>query len=267
MWVRTDDKAPHHPKLIRAGAEAAWFWHSGLCYSNAHQLDGRIDKDVLTALYTPLAAKVGKLAAKLVKVGLWHDRGDHYEIHDYKDHQEAALKEVVEARKEYERDRKREQRRGQKREDVPDNVPDKSGNVPDPVPPAPRASPVPSRPDPAQGEKSAQGEPALGASTALHPSRLLPVLLEELGSEAFERDLKPAPSAPPGQLQAAAARVHELVQAGTFPSPRAAARALVRAGLDLVRDHKRPFGLALLDATVAGPAAPIRDHIQPWDSV
>jgi hypothetical protein len=91
------------------------------------------------------------------------------------------------------------------------------------------------------------------------PERLISVLLEELGSEAFERDLQPAPSAPPGQLRTAAERVQQLVQAGRFPEPRGAARALVRAALDLVRDQKRPFGLALLDATVAAPPPPVTE--------
>jgi len=91
------------------------------------------------------------------------------------------------------------------------------------------------------------------------PERLIPVLLEELGSEAFERNLRPAPAAPPSQMRTAAERVQSLVQAGTFPGPREAARALVRAALDLVRDHKRPFGLALLDATVAPPPQPVTE--------
>lgn len=109
-WVRTDDRAPHHPKLVRAGAEACWLWQAGLCYSNAHLLDGRLPKDCLTALYAPLASKAKALAMRLVEVELWHDRGDHYEIHDYDAYQEGSDKESVEAQRAYERERKREQR-------------------------------------------------------------------------------------------------------------------------------------------------------------
>jgi hypothetical protein len=167
MWVRMDDKVPHHPKLIRAGAEAAWFWQAGICYSNAHQLDGRLGKDILPALYAPLATKANKLARKLVEVGLWHDRGDHYEIHDYIDHQELALKESVEARREYERDRKRAQRQpgkaGQTPPDVPDNVPDNQGTKSDPVPRDTRARPLrvsaPPHPDPSRPEQTRPEEP------------------------------------------------------------------------------------------------------------
>lgn len=111
-WTRTDDTAPHHPKLIRAGAEACWLWQSGLCYSNAQKLDGRLPKDLLHMLYPPLNKKLAKLAATLCSVRLWHDRGDHYEIHDYAQYQDAAMKEAVEARRSYERDRKRQQRSG-----------------------------------------------------------------------------------------------------------------------------------------------------------
>jgi len=122
LWARFDCQSPSHPKIHRAGAEAAWLWHSSICYSNLHHLNGRLSKDILCLLYAPLAKKTGPLARKLCEVGLWHDRGDHFEIHDYAVFQEQALKEQheakLEAKREYERERKRVQR------GVPDNVPD-----------------------------------------------------------------------------------------------------------------------------------------------
>jgi hypothetical protein len=156
-WTKLHDGVPNHPKLIRAGAEAAWLWAAGLCYSNAHHLDGKLDKDLIPSLYTPLARKAKSLAAKLCLVRLWHDCGDHYEIHDYKDYQEQALKEAVEARREYERERKAEQRSKHKqsshgggfddgRPNVPDNVRDKPNGTSSGVPPVARAIPDPSRP-------------------------------------------------------------------------------------------------------------------------
>lgn len=116
LWARFDCQSPSHPKLIRAGAEAAWLWHASICYSNMHHLNGRIAKDMLGFLYAPLARKTPALARRLCESGLWHDRGDHFEIHDYAVFQEQALKEVhevkLEAKREYERDRKRLQRGG-----------------------------------------------------------------------------------------------------------------------------------------------------------
>lgn len=137
-------------------------WHSSICYSNAHGLNGRIEKDVIGALYPPLNSKAAKLAPILVRVGLWHDRGDYYEIHDYEQYQEQALKESVEARREYERERKRSQRAnakpGQGNGHVPDNVPDTG----EPVPSVTRA--FPARPGPARPEEAADA--ASGAAAA-----------------------------------------------------------------------------------------------------
>lgn len=125
LWARFDCQSPSNPKLIRAGAEAAWLWHASICYSNLHHLDGKISKDLLPALYLPLAKKASKLSKILCQQRLWHDRGDHFEIHDYAVFQEQALKEEheakLEAKREYERERKRAQRdKGQSTKPVPD---------------------------------------------------------------------------------------------------------------------------------------------------
>ncbi len=258
VWGKMDDKFHRNRKvrelrLKKGGREALGVWSFWWSWC--------LDDPELTGVVPACELSAGdeKAAKLLVEVGLWDEVDEGYRFHDFHDYN--PTREQLDRKREADRTRVAS-KRGASREDVATDT-----DATNPRVASPARVPVPSRPDPSQGEKSAPSEPTLGASTTPHPSRLLPVLLEELGSEAFERNLKPAPSAPPSQLQAAAARVHELVQAGTFPEPRAAARALVRAGLDLVRDHKRPFGLALLDATVAGPAAPYRDHIQPWDSV
>lgn len=131
LWARFDCQSPSNPKLVRAGAEAAWLWHASICYSNLHQLDGRIAKDLLALLYHPLAKKADKLAVKLCELRLWHDRGDHFEIHDYAVFQEEALKSEMElkreAKREYERERKRVQRHPVSQAPVPDNDASDSG--------------------------------------------------------------------------------------------------------------------------------------------
>ncbi|HEV7717177.1 MAG TPA: hypothetical protein VGO53_16385 [Steroidobacteraceae bacterium] len=128
QWVRLDSQAMSHPKLLRAGAEAAALWVSGLCHCNTHTTNGRIDADMVPLLYPPLGwAKARKAAQQLCNVGLWSDRGDHFMVHDYEDFQSEATKDAIIAKREYERSRKAEQRsRSHRPGHVPDNVPDMS---------------------------------------------------------------------------------------------------------------------------------------------
>jgi hypothetical protein len=80
-WFKVDDQFPRHPKVVRAGTDAAWLFIAGGCYCSQYLTDGFIPKDALvglTALRTPL-----KLAQRLVEAGLWHDRGDCWEVNDF----------------------------------------------------------------------------------------------------------------------------------------------------------------------------------------
>ena len=80
-WVRIDDHCPDHPKVRRAGTEAAWLHVAGLWYCARYLTDGAVPKEVvgtLTAVRRPTAA-----VRALVSVGLWHDAGHEYLINDY----------------------------------------------------------------------------------------------------------------------------------------------------------------------------------------
>jgi hypothetical protein len=112
-WVRIDDKAMQHPKLLRAGPEGVCLWLAGLCHCNAFATDGRIHKALVPALYPPIAARAKRIGRLLVELGLWLDDGqEHYSVHDYQYYQHAALKEEAEARlKEAEERRRRERER------------------------------------------------------------------------------------------------------------------------------------------------------------
>ena len=71
---------PFHPKVAMAGGDAAWLYVCGMAWGCKH-LTGIIPKQMVGQLSDrkqPL-----KLAARLCEVGLWHDRGDHFEIHDF----------------------------------------------------------------------------------------------------------------------------------------------------------------------------------------
>lgn len=94
-WVRLDDEAMHHPKLLKAGPEAVCLWLAGLCYCNRYFTDGRIDKAFVVGLYAPVSRRSRRLSTRLVEMGLWIDRGDHFEVHDYAVYQQEALKEFA----------------------------------------------------------------------------------------------------------------------------------------------------------------------------
>lgn len=82
-WVRIDDGAPDHPKLLKAGAEACWLWVCGLAYCNrqAKKRDGFIPTEKVPALY-PIRGAM-RLADKLVEVGLWERVDGGFLVHDY----------------------------------------------------------------------------------------------------------------------------------------------------------------------------------------
>ena len=113
-WVKIDDAALLHPKLLRAGPEGVALWLAGLCYANAHVTDGEIPAAALPALY-PVECwgprKVRALAEHLVQCGLWHptDAGG-YMIHGYSEYQHEATRDEVAKRREDARIRKRRSR-------------------------------------------------------------------------------------------------------------------------------------------------------------
>jgi len=80
-WVYLDDRFPDHPKVEAAGGDAAWLFIAGLCFANHQLTGGRILKRKVPGLTD--RKQSGRLAARLVEVGLWEDDGDAYLIHDY----------------------------------------------------------------------------------------------------------------------------------------------------------------------------------------
>lgn len=112
-WVRIDDAAPLHPKMLRAGPTALALWLCGLAHCNRHNTDGKIDKDALPALYPSkewALREMKRAANKLVSLGLWEDKGATWVVHDYADYQSTAMRQQVEVRRAQARDRKRSQR-------------------------------------------------------------------------------------------------------------------------------------------------------------
>jgi hypothetical protein len=133
-WVRLDDSAPLHPKLLAAGPEAAWLWVAGLAYANRHTTNGVIPPQALTALYPSdqwPRARLAKLATTLVTAGLWTVReAGGWEVHDYAQYQAEAMRDAVAQRRAWERDRKARQRAAQKSRETAAPTPADSKELP-----------------------------------------------------------------------------------------------------------------------------------------
>ena len=174
-WGRIDDTAPLHPKQLRAGPEACWLWVCGCAWHGRNRnAGGLIPKDVLVSLYPSghwTTTRIQSLAKRLVEVGLWHDEGDHYRIHDIEQYDGSqAPKTPAERAKAYrqrhaasrdERDEPRDDQRDAERDASRDGEGDESRGVTSSraaARPRAGAGPVPSRPVPAQGESAPLGD-------------------------------------------------------------------------------------------------------------
>jgi hypothetical protein len=103
-WVKLDDSFPDHPKVLKAGDQAAWMFVCGLLYSARALTDGFIPIDAvrrLTHLKNPM-----RFAQKLVEVRLWELAEGGFTIHDYAKYQRS--RQQIEA--ERERNAKRSRR-------------------------------------------------------------------------------------------------------------------------------------------------------------
>lgn len=179
-WVRTEDSMPLHWKVLRLSDGAYRLWSNALHFANRAVTDGKIFKDLVPSLnhhgrWSPkqLAGFVEELSG-----GLWIDRGDHFEIHDYAHHQAEALKDRVERKRELDRERQRKKREREeerareslgmsRRDSERDSDRDTTRESHDGHAAKPR-----SRPDPARPDLSPSGE-SVNAS-APEPSQAKP---------------------------------------------------------------------------------------------
>lgn len=83
------DEFPEHPKVVRAGGDAAWLWVCGMGYVNRQLTRGFIPADLVPRLSDRKAPM--KLAERLVDVGLWEKVHGGFLVHDYDDHNFGAL--------------------------------------------------------------------------------------------------------------------------------------------------------------------------------
>jgi hypothetical protein len=83
-WARIDDRFFSHPKVRRAGKDAALLYLAGLTYCNEHLTNGFIPEESLA--FIALAGFVDdakQSASKLLEVCLWESVTNGYQVHDY----------------------------------------------------------------------------------------------------------------------------------------------------------------------------------------
>lgn len=85
-WGKVDDKLHAHLKAQRAG-EAMALWVMALSWTSAYLTNGFVPKDQPSRL---LGKSGSKMAATLVRVGLWELAEDGFRFHDYLDHNPSA---------------------------------------------------------------------------------------------------------------------------------------------------------------------------------
>lgn len=143
-WLRLDDHYDDHPKIVAAGAEAAWLDVRGMLFCARHETDGAIPHAQLARIgsdFTP--KKRAKLAGVLVEVGRWTQTETGFLVNDFLDYNPAAS--VREAEREAARERMKKARRtkGARSGEQQTNGAGTSGN-PDPTPPLSPPNPPPS---------------------------------------------------------------------------------------------------------------------------
>lgn len=83
-WARIDDNFFSHPKIRKAGNNAAMLYLAALCHSNAYMTEGYIADDVLDLIGIQAFQNDPKQSAdRLVECGLFIRIDDGYLIHDF----------------------------------------------------------------------------------------------------------------------------------------------------------------------------------------
>ena len=104
-FVQLDDQIANHPKILKAGPEAAWLWACAIAYCQNHLTDGYVTAEVMHTMPGFHHGRQQRLAERLVQAvkpggqhGLLERHGDDYLVHDYLDHNPSCA-EVTERRR------------------------------------------------------------------------------------------------------------------------------------------------------------------------
>ena len=146
-WVRLDDGAPGHRKIVGLSDAAFRLWIVGLTYCNQQANDGRFSAASARIMTGYLASpELGRGAiAELCAAGLWAETADGYEVHDYLEYQPSQEERSSANKAAAERMRKMRAAKHGVRELLQRNSARTSEGVPAKFA---LPDPVPSRPDP-----------------------------------------------------------------------------------------------------------------------
>ena len=146
-WVRLDDGAPGHRKIVGLSDAAFRLWIVGLTYCNQQANDGRFSAASARIMTGYLASpELGRCAiAELCTAGLWAETADGYEVHDYLEYQPSQEERASANKAAAERMRKMRAAKHGVREPLQRN---NAGTSPELPPKFSLPDPVPSRPDP-----------------------------------------------------------------------------------------------------------------------
>jgi len=146
-WVRLDDGAPGHRKIVGLSDAAFRLWIVGLTHCNQQANDGRFSAHAARIMSGYLAnPELGRGAmAELCAAGLWTETADGFEVHDYLEYQPSQEERASANRAAAERMRKMRAAKHGAREPLQRNT---AGTSPELPPKFSLPDPVPSRPDP-----------------------------------------------------------------------------------------------------------------------
>ena len=159
-WVRLDDGAPGHRKIVGLSDAAFRLWIVGLTYCNQQANDGRFSAASARIMTGYLASpELGRGAiAELCAAGLWAETADGYEVHDYLEYQPSQEERASANKAAADRMRKMRAAKHGVREPLQRNSARTSEEVPAKFS---LPDPVPSRPDPVpvSSDSSVPSEP------------------------------------------------------------------------------------------------------------
>ena len=171
-WVRLDDGAPGHRKIVGLSDTAFRLWIVGLTHCNQQANDGRFSAHAARIMFGDLASpELGKVAAaELVTANLWTQTEEGYEVRNYLEYQPSKAERDSANKAAAERMRNMRARRYQtsaptdKGQDVREPLRCNTSGTSDELQPKfalPDPVPIPSRPEPVLNtDTSVQSEPS-----------------------------------------------------------------------------------------------------------